>query len=351
MHVNLFHDMIEGYPNARKRHCETGSFVSMMEYYGFEISEPMAFGIGSGLYFLYTPFLKMENTIYPIFRSWPVTVVQNAAKRLHLPYHEKRFRNHPDKATAALDALVAKGIPVGVVVNVKGLKYFNMTGNEVNFNGHILTVLGKEGSVYTVADTDNRLTSDELMTMEQSVLENIRFASGVAAPHGHMFYFDPLPKDFSKQVDFKQAVVAGLKETCHNMLSIPFPYFGTKGMHYFAKDMRKWEQKYEHRQICIRLLWYYRVIERAGTGGAGYRFIYADFLSEAAALFENATMSECASLMEKVAEQWRQFSLDCRRYLRKDEITLNEMADKLDEISEDENKVFIRIKKEFLKRT
>ena len=343
--------MIEGYPNARKRHCETGSFVSMMEYYGFEISEPMAFGIGSGLYFLYTPFLKMENTIYPIFRSWPVTVVQNAAKRLHLPYHEKRFRNHPEKATAALDALVAKGIPVGVVVNVKGLKYFNMTGNEVNFNGHILTVLGKEGSVYTVADTDNRLTSDELMTMEQSVLENIRFASGVAAPHGHMFYFDPLPKDFSKQVDFKQAVVAGLKETCHNMLSIPFPYFGTKGMHYFAKDMRKWEQKYEHRQICIRLLWYYRVIERAGTGGAGYRFIYADFLSEAAALFENATMSECASLMEKVAEQWRQSSLDCRRYLRKDEITLNEMADKLDEISEDENKVFIRIKKEFLKRT
>ena len=349
MHAYLFHDMIEGYPNARKRHCETGAFVSMMEYYGFEVSEPMAFGIGSGLYFLYTPFMKMGNTIYPIFRSWPVTVVQHAAKRLHLPYHEKRFRNHPEKATAALDALVAKGIPVGVVVNVKGLKYFNMTGNEVNFNGHILTVLGKEGSVYTVADTDNRLTSDDLITMEQSVLEDIRFASGVAAPHGHMFYFDPLPKDFNKQVDLKQAVIAGLKATCHNMLYIPFPYFGTKGMHYFAKDIRKWEQKYEHRQICIRLLWYYRVIERAGTGGAGYRFIYADFLSEAAALFENSTMSECASMMEKVAEQWRQFSLDCRRYLRKDEITLNEMADQLDEISENEKKVFIKIKKEFLK--
>lgn len=349
MRAYLFHDMIEGYPNARKRHCETGAFVSMMEYYGFEVSEPMAFGIGSGLYFLYTPFMKMGNTIYPIFRSWPVTVVQHAAKRLHLPYHEKRFRNHPEKATAALDALVAKGIPVGVVVNVKGLKYFNMTGNEVNFNGHILTVLGKEGSVYTVADTDNRLTSDDLITMEQSVLEDIRFASGVAAPHGHMFYFDPLPKDFNKQVDLKQAVIAGLKATCHNMLYIPFPYFGTKGMHYFAKDIRKWEQKYEHRQICIRLLWYYRVIERAGTGGAGYRFIYADFLSEAAALFENSTMSECASMMEKVAEQWRQFSLDCRRYLRKDEITLNEMADQLDEISENEKKVFIKIKKEFLK--
>ena len=319
-----------------------------MEYFGFEISEPMAFGIGSGLYFLYTPFLKMQNTIYPIFRSWPATVVQKVAKRLHLPYHEKRFRNHPEKATDELDSLIAKGTPVGVVVNVKGLKYFNMTGNETNFNGHILTVLGKEDSIYTVADTDNRLTTDDLITMEQSVLEDIRFAPGVAAPHGQMFYFDPLPKDFDKQVDFKQAVIAGLKETCHNMLCIPFPYFGTKGMRYFANDMRKWEQKYDHRQICYRLLWYYRVIERAGTGGAGYRYIYADFLSEAAALFESNTMSECASMMKKVAEQWRQFSLDCRRYLRKDEITLNEMADTLENISAQEHDVFKKIKKEIL---
>ena len=319
-----------------------------MEYFGFEISEPMAFGIGSGLYFLYTPFLKMQNTIYPIFRSWPVTVVQKAAKRLHLPYHEKRFRNHPEKATDELDSLIAKGTPVGVVVNVKGMKYFNMTGNETNFNGHILTVLGKEDSIYTVADTDNRWTTDDLITMEQSVLEDIRFAPGVAAPHGQMFYFDPLPKDFDKQVDFKQAVIAGLKETCHNMLCIPFPYFGTKGMRYFANDMRKWEQKYDHRQICYRLLWYYRVIERAGTGGAGYRYIYADFLSEAAALFESNTMSECASMMKKVAEQWRQFSLDCRRYLRKDEITLNEMADTLENISAQEHDVFKKIKKEIL---
>ena len=60
-------------------------------------------------------------------------------------------------------------------------------------------------------------------------------------------------------------------------------------------------------------------------------------------------MNEFASMMGKTAELWRQFSLDCRRYLRKDEITLNEMADKLDEISEYEKKVFKKLKKEFLK--
>lgn len=47
--------MIENFPNERRMHCETGVLVNMMEYYGFTISEPMVFGIGSGLYFMYFP--------------------------------------------------------------------------------------------------------------------------------------------------------------------------------------------------------------------------------------------------------------------------------------------------------
>ena len=341
--------MIEGYPNTRRRHCETGVFVSMMKYLGYEISEPMAFGIGSGLYFLYTPFLKMQNTIYPIFRSWPVTVIQKASKRLQLPYHEKRYRFHHEKAVSELDDFVRRDVPVGVVVNVKGLQYFNVSGGGIDFNGHIITVLGKEGNYYTIADTDSRLTSDDFLSLDETTLQKIRFASGVAAPHGQMFYFDSLPKGFCASVDLRQAVRAGLKETCHNMLGIPFPYFGYKGMHYFANDMRHWEKKYTHRQICYRLLWYYRVIERAGTGGSGYRFIYADFLKESASLFGNKVLEESAAKMAVAADLWRQFSLDCRRYLRKDEVTLNEMANSLDEIGQYEKEAFMMIKRGFLK--
>ena len=343
--------MIENYPNVRRRHCETGAFVSMMEFLGFEISEPMTFGIGSGLYFLYTPFLKMQKTIYPIFRSWPVTVTQKASKRLCLPYHETRFKRHPEKASAELDALLAKGIPVGVVVNVNGLQYFNVGGGGIDFNGHILTVLGKEGDSYMVADTDSRLASDDLLSIDASTLQKIRFASGVAAPHGQMFHFDPLPEGFAEKVDLKRAVKEGLKDTCHNMLSIPFRYFGVRGMRYFADDMRRWEKHYTPKQIGYRMLWYYRVIERAGTGGAGYRFIYADFLKEAAALCESKALEESASQMAVTANQWRQFSLDCRRFLRKDEdVSIQAMAEMLDEISENEKQVFLRIRKEYLNR-
>jgi hypothetical protein len=59
-------------------------------------------------------------------------------------------------------------------------------------------------------------------------------------------------------------------------------------------------------------------------------------------------MDDCAKMMMSDAEQWRQFSLDCRRYLKKDEVTLNEMADMLEGISADEHKIFLKIKEEFL---
>lgn len=342
--------MIEGYPNTRRLHCETGAFVSMMKHFGYEISEPMAFGIGSGLYFLYTPLLKLQNTIYPIFRSWPVSIVQNVSRRLQLPYHEKKFKGHPEKAKAELETLIGEGVPVGVVVNVKGLPYFNVSGGGIDFNGHIITVISKEGDNYIVADTDSRLTTNDFIKVDETTLEKIRFAQGLAAPHGQMFHFDPIPEGFAATVDLKQAILAGLKDTCHNMLQIPFRYFGWKGIGYFADDMRKWERKYDNRQICYRLLWYYRVIERAGTGGAGYRYIYAEFLKEAAPLVQSTVLDECASMMTDVAEQWRRFSLDCRRYLRKDEVSLNEIADQLDAISACEHEIFKRIRKEIIRQ-
>ena len=37
-------------------HCENGVVSNLMKYNGFEISEPMVFGIGGGLIFLYTTY-------------------------------------------------------------------------------------------------------------------------------------------------------------------------------------------------------------------------------------------------------------------------------------------------------
>ena len=343
--------MIENYPNERRMHCESGVMVNMLEYYGYEISEPMVFGIGDGIYFLYFPWLRLKDSTMVVMRTRPADIIRHFVKRMNIGYHEQTFGNDSLKAQKALDELIAKNIPVGVASNILGLKYLTDLGLELDYNGHYMTVVGKEGSQYIIADVIEHLTSCDYVTVDEAVLRQYRFRPGIAAPHGRMFHIDLLPADYTEKVDLKTAVVAGLKEACKNMVSIPMPWFGYRGIHYFANDLRKWPKKYSEERIDFVLLHYYRLIEQAGTGGAGYRYIYADFLKEAAKLFESEVLEDSASVFTAAADLWRRFTVGCNRYLKRESITLNDLADAIDEAGNCEEKTFKTIKKDFLSKT
>lgn len=340
--------MIENYPNPRRMHCESGVMVNLLEYYGYKISEPMVFGIGGGIYFLYFPWLKVLDFTLVVMRTKPTEVIRHFTQRMNIGYHEQSFGSDSFKAEKALDGLLAKNVPTGLVVNILGLKYLNDIGFDLDYNGHHIVVLGKEGSKYIIADIDEKLPNDDLVTLDESYMRQVRFRSGISAPHGRMFYIDPLPSDFADHVDLKQAIIKGLDEACRNMTSIPFMFFGIKGMHYFAKNLRKWERKFSQEHIDYSLLWYYRILEQAGTGGAGYRYMYADFLKEAAGFFNSQVLGDCAANYVAAADTWRKFSVGCNRYINRKNITMNELADIVDEAAYLEFETFKKIKKNFL---
>ena len=344
--------MIENFPNPRRMHCETGVTVNMMQYYGYDITEQMVFGIGGGMFFIFFPLLKSEDiqSTPVIMRSRATDIIRHFSKRMNLGYHEMTFGNNRDKAEQELDKLVAQGIPVGVVVNIIELKYLNDLGFNHNFNGHHLTVVGKEGDQYIVADTDEHLLNDDYVTIPEATMRSVRFKSGLAAPHGRMFYFDELPSDYAQTVDLQSAIIAGMTETCKNMLSIPMPWFGCKGMHYLAKQMRKWPKKYPKDKIDYLLYEYYRLIEQAGTGGAGYRYIYSDFLKNAADLFQDSTLEESSAMMRKAADTWRAFTIKASRHIKHTGVSIDEMADIIDEAGNCEYQTFTNIKKNFLSK-
>ncbi len=355
--------MIENFPNPRRMNCETGMTVNMLKYYGYEMSENMAFGIGGGYCFVYAPLIKTpEGYIFPIFRTKPLSIVRNVFKRLHLEYHEDNFGKNQEKAEAALDGLLAKDIPVGVQVNIGGLKYLRELGEfknylatgskegTMNFNGHIICVIGEDGEDYVIADTDFRLPNDNYVKLDKISLTKMRFAPGSFTPHGKLLYLDPSNKGVLSPDILKPAIIAGMKESTHNMMDKFLPYFGYRGLHYFANDLRTWHKKYNAQQINGRLLKYYRWIELGGTGGAAHRGMYADFLKESAALFQSSVLDDCVALLTVAADGWRTFSVNCGRYMRQESVTLNELADVMDTISVSERQVFEKIKKEFLKK-
>lgn len=340
--------MIENYPNERRLHCETGVLVNMMQYYGCEISEPMVFGIGGGMYFLYFPWMKLYGFVLPVMRSKPTNILRHIAPRIHLGYHETSYGNDKERAAKELDELIAKNVPVGLVVNVLGLKYLNDLGFDLDYNGHHIVVVGKEGSQYIIADTDFKLPDDNYVTLDEARMPLVRFRDGISAPHGRMFYIDPLPANYAETIDLKPGIIGGLKETCRNMLSVPMPWFGTKGIHFMANDVRKWEKKHTPELIDLSLLWYYRIIEQAGTGGAGYRYMYADFLKESAELFQSEALADSSDIMCKSADCWREFTVGCDHYIKRTGVTLNELADIIDEAGRYEEQTFKTIRKGFL---
>ena len=63
-------------------HCETGVTSALFRDKGVDISEPMIFGIGSGIFFGHLPFVKLSHLPITAFRAKPGSIFRKAAKRL-----------------------------------------------------------------------------------------------------------------------------------------------------------------------------------------------------------------------------------------------------------------------------
>ena len=94
--------MIINYKHQQSAHCENGVVSSLMRHHGLEVSEPMVFGIGSGLLFCYIPFLMVNHAPAITYRVMPGQIFNKFAKRLGIRIKREKFRD-PLKAKKRLD--------------------------------------------------------------------------------------------------------------------------------------------------------------------------------------------------------------------------------------------------------
>ena len=134
MELNIIHQ-----PTA---HCENGTISSLLRFYGINLSEPMIFGLASGLYFTHVPFLKMGGMPVTSFRTFPGVLFKRVTKLFGIKTKSQRFLNK-EKAMHKLDELLlVQHKPVGCVV---GMYYLPYTPIEYrfHFNGHNICIIGK----------------------------------------------------------------------------------------------------------------------------------------------------------------------------------------------------------------
>lgn len=325
------------FEHNQSAHCENGVVSNLLKYNGLNVSEPMVFGIGSGVFFIFIPFIKVNYAPMFSFRPVPGFIFSRVSKRLGFKIKRHKFKSKA-KAQQTLDAELTKNNPVGLQVGVYNLTYFP-DEYRFHFNAHNLVVYGKENGEYLISDP----VMPEVTTLSHDELEKVRFAKGPFAPNGHIYYPTQLPQD----VDLKKAILKGIKQAYRHMLA-PVPIVGFRGIRYVAKRIRKWPDKIGVKKTNHYLGQLVRMQEEIGTGGGGFRFIFAAFLQEASEILENPKLSELSKEMTVIGDQWRDFAIDASRLYKnrsRETDAYNKIADKLDAIALAERAFFLELKK------
>ena len=173
-----------------------------------------------------------------------------------------------------------------------------------HFNAHNLTVYGKnEQGDYLISDP----VFEEVVTCSPESLERARFAKGALAPKGLMYILGEVPDN----IELAPQIYKSIKKTAKMMNGLPVPgvpFFGVKGIRYLAKQITDLENKpRKHARLYLGHI--VRMQEEIGTGGAGFRFIFASFLDESSKLTGDPELFELSQFVTEIGDQWRAFAV------------------------------------------
>jgi len=327
------------FEHIQSAHCENGVTTALLRHRGIGfITEPLAFGIGSGLFYIQIPFLTVNNGPAISFRTMPGAIFSRTCKSLGIEVVRKKFSSE-EKAQAYVEKLVDEGVPVGCQVGVFHLPYFP-TEYRFHFNAHNLIVFGKEDGQYKVSDPVMEITT----SLSPAELTRVRFAKGPLSPRGQAYY--PIIRGEVGEDVIRKAIIRGIKRNIRDMLQIPGGFAGVKGIKYTANRVRNWREKLGVRKAGLFLGQIVRMQEEIGTGGGGFRFLYAAFLEEAFSYLQDDELLRISEEFTRAGDLWRSNAVKMAGIYKgrtTAQADFDEVADRMEEIMEVEKKAFQRL--------
>ncbi len=309
------------FQHRQSAHCESGVVANMVSHHGLSLSEPMAFGLANALTFAYIPVIKLSGMPLIAYRMPPRWIINKLSKRIGVTFHHQKFRN-ADEGMAALDALVDQGRPVALQTSVYWLPYFPEE-MRFHFNAHNLVVYGRDDGDYLISDP----VFEEPVRCPAPDLRKARFAKGPLAAHGRLYY----PVEVPDRIDLERVVPQAIRANERIMTRGPIPVVGIRGIRYLARHLTKTFGGAEgERRLALYLAHIVRMQEEIGTGGAGFRFVYASFLQQSGDALGEPALQRAAQTLTDAGDAWREFALEATRMARgKSALDVGGLADRL----------------------
>jgi len=281
---------VEGFVPYPGEHCETTAMGNLLQFAGVRLSEPMLFGLGQGLGFIYWDSKGMD---FPFIggRVKPDVLTANLAGTLGLTVRIQETSS-VDKARQNVRSCIDRGIPVGLKLDSYYLDYFT---NKVHFAGHYAVVYGMDDEYAFLADTGQQ--GGQVKTSLTS-LAAARNAKGPMSSRNRSFTLEPI----DALPPLVPAICVALTKNAHDYLNPPIRNIGNKGIVKMSGEILKWPSRSNRfeQDLCLTAL----LMERAGTGGALFRNLYRDFLKECADRLEDPKIEQAYRLFAEIAPMW-----------------------------------------------
>lgn len=317
--------------HAHASHCESGVMSSLVRHHGLPMSEAMAFGLASAIFFAYLPFMRINGLPLVAYRIAPRGIIKRLNMDLGFGMRFERFRD-PAEGTRRLNQLLDEGKLVGLQTSVFWLPYFP-PDLRFHFNAHNLLVYGREGDEYLISDP----VAESVVRCARADLEKARFAKGLLAPKGLLYYATGKPSS----PDWAKLGKRALARVADTMLRTPLPFVGARGIRMLAWQVGRLADNDHARLYAGNIV---RMQEEIGTGGAGFRFLYSAFLQELESKTGYAPLGVLAAQLVEVGDRWREFALAAARMIRgRDKFDGQALAGRLRALADDEKKFFTEL--------
>ena len=273
------------------QHCETVATGSLLGAAGVRLSEPMLFGIGEGLGFI---FLNLSSLPLPFVggRVKPFALTESLCRNLGVDCAAMETSSKP-KAWATLEQSLREGRPVGLQLDCFHLEYFT---KPIHFAGHFVAAYGCDEREVYVVDTQAQGSSQRTLRKN---LEAARFEKGPMSAKARSWTIAP-PK---RAPDLAKAIVKAIRANARDYLSPQFKGASYLGIGKLADSLPKWFEiaKDPARDLELVAL----LMEKAGTGGSLFRNFYRDFLLEARDhVGARPELKRAHAAFTESAEQW-----------------------------------------------
>ena len=290
--------IINGWKHYPGVHCGSVAIRDVAKYYGFEFSESMCFGLGGGLGFYYSINDEMSPSRSIHVRGPGMEI--NFFNLFGLTVSDWKYEEDNEKAFDDLKAFIDSDIPVLIQTDIYYLEYYN---SSTHFPGHIVVVCGydDEKEIFYLSDTG----FDDLQVVSYTNL--IKARSSKAKPY-------PLTNNWietdltNKKIDLEHVVTNSIVKNAKIMKEGFKTVRGESGLNVikeWASDLPNWKSV-EDWKWCARFS--YQVISKRGVDGAGFRWMYRDFLNEVVHIIPLINSLGLIKKMDFIGSKWSEIS-------------------------------------------